>query len=138
MSQIQNVDYEKESGDILDSVCNAVIDLDPKVRFVGIINDKGKLLAQNKRKDLVSFVDSKDQDVLLMEIALGVRMRREHDMKLGPVDFTISHGAKIASMNFPLGKEILCVYTEKEIDVLKLTSMILHLLKITYDQEGRQ
>jgi hypothetical protein len=136
MSQIQDIDYSKESEDVLESVCSAIVGLDPKVRFVGIINDKDKLLAQDNREGMESFVDPKDQEVLFMEIALGVRMRREHDLKLGPVDFTISHGAKVVSMNFPLSKEILCVSAEKEIDVMKLTSLILNLLKTTCTKGG--
>lgn len=136
MSQIQNIRYVNESQSVLDSMCDEILDFDPKIRFVGIISDKGKLLAENKRNGMETYVDPKDQEVLLMEIALGVRMRREHDIKLGPVDFTISHGSKIVSMTFPFGNEILCVTAEKKIDALKVAYMILGHLETKYCQKG--
>ena len=55
-------------------------------------------------------------------------MRREHDPQLGPVNFTISYGRKMISMNFPLGDEILCVSAGKKIDLVTIPFLILRLL----------
>ena len=64
-----------------------------------------------------------------MEVALGVRMRREHDGHLGPIKFTISCGDRVNSMIFPLSEKILCMSAEKEIDMLKVVLLILQLLE---------
>jgi hypothetical protein len=116
-------------SDTLESICDEILHLDPKIRFVGIINDKGRLLAENKKEGTEVLVDPKEQEILLMEIALGVRMRREHDKHLGTVKFTISHGEMHVSMNFPLGEKILCITAEKEVDVLRMAFLILQVLE---------
>ena len=129
MQSIQNISHANYSPDTLESFCDEILHLDPKIRFVGIIDDKGKLLTENKRKGLEVFIEPKDLEILLMETALGVRMRREHDEQLGPVNFTISFGRNMLSMIFPFKKEMLCVSAEKEIDFSTTPFVILHLLE---------
>jgi hypothetical protein len=111
----------------LESVCDRIVNLNPKIKFVGIINDKGRLLAENKKEGTEVLGDPKNQEIFLMEIALGVMMRREHDRHLGPIKFTISCGDRIISMIFPLNEKILCIFAEKEIDLLKAAFQILQL-----------
>lgn len=126
ISDVKNVKYSQV---ILESLCEEILNLDPKINSVGILDDKGKLLNENKKKGLDSFMNKKDLEILLMETALGVRMRREHDAQLGPVNFTISYGENMVSMIFPFQRDILHVSTEHDIDFSKISFLILHLLK---------
>jgi hypothetical protein len=64
-----------------------------------------------------------------METALGVRMRKEHDLQLGPVKFTISYGRNVVFMIFPIKSEILCVTAEKDLDFFKIPFLIFQLLE---------
>jgi len=132
---IPNFEHKVHSQETLESICNMILDLDPNIRFAGIINNKGKLLTGNKKNGIKSFTTPHDQEILLMETALGVRMRKEHDSHLGHVNFTISYGDKIISMNFPLGDEILCVSAEKTINLMTIPFLILKLLEINLDKE---
>lgn len=116
-------------SDGLEFICDEILNVDSKIRFVGIINDKGRLIAENKKDGAEVFGDSKNKEILLMEIALGVRMRREHDWHLGPIKFTISCGDRGISMIFPLREKILYISAGKEIDVLKAAFLILRLLE---------
>ncbi|MDE1841224.1 MAG: hypothetical protein KGI09_05005 [Thaumarchaeota archaeon] len=102
--------------------------MDSNIRFVGVMNNKGKLLTASVKKGIRTFTPQ-DQEMLLMEIALGVLMRKEYDPQLGPVNFTISYGHKMVSMNFPLDDEILCVSAEKKIDLVTIPFLILQLLE---------
>ena len=114
---------------MFESVCNMILDLDSNIRFVGVINNKGKLLTGSVKKGIRTFIGPQDQEMLLMETALGVRMRKEHDPQLGPVNFTVSYGHRMVSMNFPLEDEILCVSAEKKIDLVAIPFLILQLLE---------
>ena len=129
MQSIQSIVNKSHSLENLEDLCCEILNLDPKIRFTGIINDKGKLLVENKRKGLKVFIDSKDLEILLMETALGVRMRREHDEQLGQVNFTISYGRNMVSIIFPFESEILCVTAEQDLDFLKISFLILQLLE---------
>jgi len=129
MQLVQNVDQKNYSLEELEALCNEILNLDSKIRFVGIITDNGKLLVENKRKGLKVLITYKDLEILLMETALGVRMRREHDAQLGPVNFTISYGQNMISIIFPFGTEILCITAEKDLDFFKISFLIYQLLE---------
>jgi hypothetical protein len=129
MQSVQNISQKNCSLEELESFCDEILNLNPKIRFAGIISDKGKLLVENKKKGLIVFIDPKDLEILLMETALGVRMRREHDAQLGPVNFTISYGRNVISIIFPFETEILCVTAEKDLDFFKISFLIFQLLE---------
>ena len=117
------------SQETLESICEMILDLDPDIRFAGVINNKGRLLTGHTKKGIRAFTTRKDQEMLHMETALGIRMRKEHNSHLGPVIFTISYGSKIISMNFPLDDEILCVSAEKKTNLMTVPFLILRFLE---------
>jgi uncharacterized protein DUF6659 len=114
---------------VLESICKKILDLDPKIRFAGIISYKGKLLAGGEKEGVKMLVDKKNHEILFMEVALRVRMRQEFDKQLGPVNFTVSHRRKMVIMSFPFRNEILYVSGENDLDLAKVPSEILRIIK---------
>ena len=114
---------------ILESICKRILDLDPKIRFAGIISNKGKLLAGGEKEGVKMLVDKRNHEMLFMEVALRVRMRQEFDKQLGPVNFTVSHRAKMVIMSFPFGSDILYISGENDLDLTKVPSKILRIIK---------
>lgn len=112
------------------SICKKVLDTNSKIRFAGIISDKGKLIIGEKRDGIQLLVDDKHHEMLFMEVALRVRMRREFDKELGPVDFTVSSRGKVIIMSFPCGNDILYVSAEKDIDLGKVPYKILQATRV--------
>lgn len=129
LKSLQNFESGSYSKEMLEHVCNMILDLNSNIRFVGMINNKGKLLTGNVKQGIRTFIGPQDQEMLFMETALGVRMRKEHDPQLGPVNFTVSYGLRMISMNFTLGDEILCVSAEKKVDLAAIPFLILQLLE---------
>lgn len=118
-----------ETFDVLESICEKVLEINPRVRFVGIISDKGRLLEGRKKEGITLHVNEKDRQILFMGLALKERMRRDYDEQLGSVDYTISHRAKCIIMGFPIGENILYVSGEKDLDVTTTASRILEIIK---------
>jgi len=116
----------------LENICKKVIETDPSFRFVGIINDKGKLIAGGLRKDVKLLMDAKEAEMVHTEIALMMRMRREHDPHLGPVNFAVTHREKVVLMGFPVEDDILYVSSTNEIDLGKVPFRILQILRSEY------
>ena len=114
---------------VLESICKKILDLDPKIRFAGIISYKGKLLAGGEKEGVRMLVDKRNHEMLFMEVALRVRMRQEFDKQLGPVNFTVSHRGKMVIMSFPFRNEILYISGENDIDLTKVPSEILRIIK---------
>lgn len=104
------------------------MDLDAKIRFVGVINERGKLLAGGLKEGLKSLEDPKDDEMLFTEVALRARMRKEFDSQLGKVRFSMSLREKVVIMSFPLAENnILYVSANTSIDYGKIPKLILNM-----------
>ncbi|MEO9310284.1 MAG: DUF6659 family protein [Nitrososphaera sp.] len=112
-----------------EQVCDAVKKLDSKIRFVGLINNKGKLIAGGMIDGKAPLEDEKKDEMLYLELALRVRMRQEFDAELGPVRFAMSYRDKVLVMSFPLKNEILLVSAEKDMDFSKFPFNVLKILE---------
>lgn len=115
--QLMMEDYE--------SICDRVLKLDPKIRFVVVITDNGKPLVSRTRSGLVPILDGNDGEVVLTEAALIIRMHREFDGKLGKVNYVIVKREKIAALIFSLGKDLLYVSCDQGSNLCKLGEKIL-------------
>ncbi|OLC33087.1 MAG: hypothetical protein AUH84_07670 [Thaumarchaeota archaeon 13_1_40CM_4_38_7] len=114
----------------LNATCKNVLDLDDKIRFAGIINEKGKLVAGGLRSGLKSLEDPKDDEMLFMELALRVKMRQEFDKQLGTVKFSLSMREKVIVMSFPLGNsQVLYVSADRNLDFASVAMKILEIVQ---------
>ena len=100
-------------------LCDSIKKLDPMIRFVGLINNKGHLVAGGMVEGKKTLEDTKKDEMLYMELALRVRMRQEFDSELGPVRFAMSYRDKVIVMSFPLQKEIILVSAETGMNFAK-------------------
>jgi hypothetical protein len=114
------MDYEK--------LCKKVMDLDPKIRFAGLINEKGRLFSGGMREGIRSHEAQKDDEMLYMELVLRAKMRREFDKVLGPVEFAMSYRKKVIIMSFPVSNGVLLISAEKGTSFSEIPFKILKLI----------
>lgn len=110
-------------------LCEQVLSLDEQIRFAGVISEKGRLVAGGMREGVKPLEKEKDDEVLFMELALRVRMRREFDRQLGPVNFAMASRRRAITMSFRLNNDILYVAAEPDADYCNLPRMILDTMK---------
>ena len=117
------MDYEK--------LCDFAKQADSKVRFAGVINSRGRLIAGGMAPSKERLGDRKRDEMLYMELALRVKMRREFDDDLGEVKFSMSFREKLIVMSFPIKDDVLMVSMERKtqfeqiaFSILKLTEKI--------------
>jgi len=123
--------FKQYMGRILDynKICENIKILDPNIRFAGMINPRGKLVAGGMKEGIEPLESRKDDEMLFMELALRVRMRKEFDRQLGKVKFSMSVRDKALAMSFPIGAEdTLYVYADPSADFgslpIKITKLI--------------
>ncbi len=122
-------------AEIIESICDELAQLDSKIISVKIIDDGGRILAQNKSDKLNDVISIEESEILFTEIAFGVRMERGYDKHFGKENFVISYGSKIVSATFPLHKEIVCVFVPKDTDTVKMALSISNILsRIRYEK----
>ena len=110
-----------------DELCERAKKVDPKVRFAGVINSKGRLVAGGMVSSKKPLEDIKKDEMLFMELALRVKMRSEFDTELGKVKFSMSLREKLIVMSFPIKNDILMVSMERKTQFEKIAFNILKL-----------
>ena len=111
------MDYEK--------LCATVQKTDSKIRFAGVINSKGRLIAGGMAPSKTRLGDRKRDEMLYMELALRVKMRREFDDDLGQVKCSMSFREKLIVMSFPMKDDVLMVSMERKTHFEKIAFSIL-------------
>jgi len=110
-----------------ENLCTLVQKIDSKVRFAGVINSKGRLVAGGMTPSKKQLGDRKRDEMLYMELALRVKMRREFDDDLGKVKFSMSFREKLIVMSFPMENDVLMVSLEKKTQIENIAHSILKL-----------
>ncbi len=114
----------------LESICQEILKLHPKMRSARFINARGHLVAGGMKKGILSLEEKKQDEMMFMELALRVRMRHEFDNEFGIVHFSLSYRDKVIVMSFPLGNDdVLLVSREKDKNFEEIPFKILELIE---------
>ncbi len=87
------------------------------IRFAGLINPMGHLVAGGMKKGLKPLEDDADMRKLYMELILRVSTRQEFDQSLGVVDYSASRREKAVVMSFPIGNNVLLISTDTNVSI---------------------
>jgi len=98
---------------------------EPEVRFAGIIDKMGNLIAGGTKDGIKPLEDETERRKMFMEVALRVTTRSDFDHSLGEVEYSASRRKKVVVLSFPLGKKILLISTDKNVDIDKAASKIM-------------
>ena len=109
-------------------VCDSVLAVDPKIRFAGVINERGRLVAGGMRPNVEPLESEKDDEMIFMELALRVKMRKEFDKQLGCVNFAMASRERALAISVPLGDDVLYVVSEPDTDYSVVPKKILEII----------
>jgi hypothetical protein len=94
-------------------LCESIFALSSDIRFVGVIDRMGRLVAGGMRKGVRSL--ELDSEKLYVEFALRSEMRKDFDAVFGKTIFSFTEREKIKLASFPLdGSYILRVSMERK------------------------
>lgn len=109
-------------------ICDSILSIDPKIRFAGVINERGRLVAGGQKENVEPLESEKDDEMIFMELALRVKMRKEFDRQLGQVNFALASRERALAMSFLIGEDILYVVSEPDADYGQLPKKILEII----------
>jgi len=90
---------------------------EPEIRFAGLINPMGHLVAGGMKKGMKPLEDDADMRKLYMELILRVSTRQEFDQSLGEVEYSASRRKKAVIMSFPIDNKVLLVSANTDVDI---------------------
>jgi hypothetical protein len=102
------MDYEK--------LCQAVFALHDDIRYAGIIDDTGLLIAGGTREGIDSIVDQTNEELYLAQTVLRKSMRQRFDDTMGKARFTYVERENISLLTCYMNKNILLITLEPNVD----------------------
>ncbi len=92
-------------------ICSQVLELDISIRFVGIANNMGTLIAYKLRKGLVPLLDEGELQNSTMKTVLRMKTREDYESRLGDVIYTFALYKRVKRASIPLDHPNLAVLT---------------------------
>ena len=92
-------------------ICNQILELDISIRFAGIANNMGTLIAYRLRKGLVPLLDEGELQNSIMKTVLRMKTREDYESKLGDVIYTFALYKRVKRASIPLDHPDLAVLT---------------------------
>lgn len=108
---------------IYDYTCNQMCQI-KGIRFVAVINNKGRKIAGGFSSNIIPLENDKQKmEMLFMEIALDLSMRKEFDDSLGNIHAIVSYRNKTNIITVPHEDKLMLISSEPELDPNKVISM---------------
>ena len=101
---------------LFDQKCQNLLK-EPEIRFAGLINPMGHLVAGGMKTGMKPLEDDADMRKLYMELILRVSTRQEFDQSLGEVEYSASRRKKAVVMSFPIDNKVLLVSANTDVDI---------------------
>jgi hypothetical protein len=101
-------------------LCERIIGIDPSIRFIGIADGHGRLLATSERKDLKPLLNLQETEQYAITAATRQYTRIRWQHVLGKISYTCSHYDKLLRATVPITDE---------------TNHLLYVLIFTFDVE---
>jgi hypothetical protein len=92
-------------------ICNRVLELDRSIRFAGIANNMGTLIAYRIREGLVPLLNEEELENSMMKTVLRMKTREDYEPKLGEVIYTFALYKRVKRASIPLDHLDLAVLT---------------------------
>lgn len=120
----------KSKHEVLREVAEEIIDLDPKMRFVGIIDLKGNIVEGIMKKGKTSLESQKEDEHFCKQVAERRKMRSEFDKSLGKVRYVHVERENVTMLVVYTKKYSILVTVEPELDIKKKMQIVNSIKKI--------
>ena len=96
------------------TICDEISSISPFIRFVGIIGERGELLAHKRRPELIPLLDEKNTQYQFSHIAMNTELEGFFDKNLGEVEFVWEERKKVQTISFSIKKAKVWVSMDKK------------------------
>ena len=102
------MDYQK--------IIDTIFELNDGIRYAGLIDETGSLIADELRHGIDSLVDQPSEELYLTHTALRKSMRERFDDTMGKARFVYVEREKLSLLTFYLDKKMLLITLEPNLE----------------------
>ena len=113
-------------------ICENIVSISPFIRFVGVIGERGELLAHSRRQQLTPLLDEKNTKYQFSNIAMNSDLEAFFDKNLGEVEFVCEERKKVQTISFAIKKAMVWVSIDKKVirsEMLRIIDSCLPIVK---------
>jgi hypothetical protein len=106
--------------------------ISPYVRFAGVIDSKGKIVAYARRPGHEPLLNIKNTSDQFSHLAIKTRMASQFNRQLGDVQFMWEEREKVQTISFALGKNTVWASIDKKVirsEILRIIDSCLPIVK---------
>ncbi len=114
-------------------ICNSIAVISPFIRFVGVIGERGELLAHKRREELEPLLDAKDTQYQFSHIAIKTDLEGFFDKNLGEIEFVWEERKKVQTISFAIKKSRVWISIDKKVlrsEMLRIIDSCLPIVKM--------
>ncbi len=101
-----------------------------KIRFCGVINGMGKLIAGGFRDGIKPLDNEEERKMWYMQSALEISMKKEFGDNLGDIDHIVTYRDNVTLINMPILEYVVLLSTERNVDVRQIVKYTKELFDI--------
>lgn len=117
-------DADEEKLQINKGLCRQFLELSPKIRYVGLMNNFGRTISGQLRKGVIPlFSPSEARDENFLE-ATRNQLRKKFEKAIGKTIFTITENEKVKIVTIPMTRGFFYITLEKDIENQEILKII--------------
>ena len=116
------MDYQK--------IIDTIFELNEGIRYTGLIDETGSLIAGGMRHGIDSIVDQPSEELYLTHTALRKSMRERFDDTMGKARFVYVEREKLSLLTFYLDKKMLLITLEPNLESQNIIDLAEDILDI--------
>jgi len=119
-----------DESSLLDIFCKKMCD-QPKIRFCGIINSMGHLVAGKFKDDILPLDNEQQRQMLYMQSKLELSMKADFNDNLGHVNYVVTYRDNVVIINIPSDNQQyhILISAERISDSQEIVNQVANLFK---------
>lgn len=129
-----------EQVQVLENLCNKLSN-EPKIRFCGVINSMGKIVAGGFKDDIKPLDNEDQRRMLYMQSSLELSMKQDFDENLGCVNYITTYRDNVVLINIPMRNHLILMSAERNADteqIVKNTTSLFEKNNVFGDDDDRK
>ena len=113
-------------------ICQKISRISPYIRFIGVIGNKGQLLAYYRRPNLKPMLNARNTQYQFSNIAINKGLDAVFDKELGELQFVWEERKKVQTISFAVKKNRVWVSIDRKVirsEVLRIIDSCLPIVK---------
>lgn len=107
----------------LDKLCLWIFKFDRRVRYAGVLDDTGRVIAGGMRKGISSLEPASEDLRLMANLTIQIGTDKTWDQYFGKIQYTLVKREKVTMLLFGIGRELLLITTQPDFDLDQIAQL---------------